>query len=105
MMIVERVEIVIRSEREDDRGEVQEVNLSAFDTRAEAELVNLLREKARPVISLVAEVDDSIAGHIFFSPVSLSGDPDLKIFGLAPMAVRPVSTVTNWNVHRSMPST
>ena len=28
-------------------------------------------------------------GHIMFSPVRLSGHPDLKIMGLAPMAVLP----------------
>jgi len=42
-----------------------------------------------PLISLVAEERGKVIGHIFFSPVSLDGRPDLLIMGLAPMAVLP----------------
>jgi putative acetyltransferase len=59
----------------------------ASETSAEAELVDVLPERAKPVISLVTEENDTIVGHIMFSPVSLSGHPGLKIMGLAPMAV------------------
>ncbi len=65
------------------------VNISAFETPSEAKLVDLLGKQAKPVISLVAEVDGEVVGHIMFSPVSLSGDPNLKVMGLAPMAVIP----------------
>jgi putative acetyltransferase len=41
------------------------------------------------VISLVAEHEREIVGHIMFSPVSLAGHADSKIMGLAPMAVAP----------------
>ncbi|HEX2229863.1 MAG TPA: N-acetyltransferase, partial [Candidatus Binatia bacterium] len=60
-----------------------------FETRAEADLVDALREQARPVVSLVAEAADRVVGHIMFSPVSLAGHPNLKIMGLAPLAVTP----------------
>ncbi|MCK5879893.1 MAG: N-acetyltransferase [Holophagae bacterium] len=79
----------IQDERTDDREAVHAVNLSAFDTPSEANLVDALREQAQPVISLVAEYKGKIIGHIMFSPVSLSGHSDLKITGLAPMAVIP----------------
>jgi putative acetyltransferase len=36
----------------------------------------------------VAEQDDQIIGHIMFSPVTLSGDSNLKVMGLGPMAVK-----------------
>jgi len=79
----------IRAEVEKDWLAVKAVNESAFNSSAEADLVAELREKARPVISLVAEDRGGIVGHILFSPVLLTGHPDLKIMGLAPMAVSP----------------
>jgi putative acetyltransferase len=53
--------------------------------------VDALREQAEPIISVVAEAAGSIVGHICFSPVTLSGHADLKIMGLAPMAVLPTA--------------
>ena len=50
-----RYRVQIRYENENDRAGVQAVNEAAFDTAAEASLVNALREQARPVISLVAD--------------------------------------------------
>jgi len=58
-------------------------------TEAEANLVDVLREQAMPIVSLVAEEGQKIVGHILFSPVALSGHPGEKIMGLAPMAVLP----------------
>ena len=66
------------------------MNVSAFETPAEANLVDALREQAQPLVSLVAEDNGAVVGHIMFSPVSLSGHPaPLPIMGLAPMAVAP----------------
>lgn len=79
----------IRLEQPADISAVRDVNLSAFDTATEADLVDALRERAWPVISLVADDGGSIVGHILFSPVTLSGHPELTIMGLAPMAVLP----------------
>ena len=78
-----------RAERETDLDSVRAVNTSAFETPSEANLVEALRKQATPIVSLVAEEGDDIIGHIMFSPVSLSGHPDLKVIGLAPMAVMP----------------
>ena len=65
------------------------VNVAAFETPAEADLVDALRAQARPLVSLVAEEGGTIAGHIMFSPVTLPGHPALTVMGLAPMAVAP----------------
>jgi putative acetyltransferase len=81
--------MLIRAENENDWDSVHALNVSAFETLAEAKLVDILREQAEPVISLVAEVEGKVAGHIMFTPVTLSTDPDLKVMGLAPMAVTP----------------
>jgi putative acetyltransferase len=65
------------------------VNLAAFETSAEADLVDVLRQQAPPVISLVAEDGEAVVGHILFTPVTLLEHPDSRIMGLAPMAVAP----------------
>lgn len=79
----------IRPEEPGDRAGVRVVNVAAFPTPAEADLVDALRAQARPLVSLVAEEDRAIVGHILFSPVTLPGHPALVLMGLAPMAVTP----------------
>lgn len=81
--------MLIRAEEQRDWAAVHALNVSAFESPAEANLVDALREQAHPLVSLVAEDNGAIVGHIMFSPVSLSGDPSLRIMGLAPMAVVP----------------
>ena len=81
--------IRIREEQIDDIPSVHRINTLAFETESEADLVDVLRESAQPVISLVAVDRDALVGHIMFTPVELSGNPSLNIMGLAPMAVMP----------------
>lgn len=78
---------MIRKEEPGDYSAVYAVNSAAFETSAEANLVENLRKHAYPYISLVAEENGEVVGHILFTPVNLSGHDDLKIMGLAPMAV------------------
>ena len=84
-----RTDLEIRAERATDIAAIRAVNMSAFETSTEADLVDALRERAEPIVSLVADAAGSIVGHILFSPVTLSGHGDLRIMGLAPMAVLP----------------
>lgn len=79
----------IRPEQRGDIEAVRALNEPAFGRPAEADLVDRLREEARPLVSLVAEDGGTIVGHILFSPVELSDQPDLLFMGLGPMAVRP----------------
>lgn len=81
-------DIVIRGEREADAESVWCLNAEAFPTPAEANLVNVLKRECE-CLSLVAEHREAIVGHILFSPVTLEDQTDLKLFGLAPMAVNP----------------
>jgi putative acetyltransferase len=81
--------MIVRAEQQRDRDSVRAVNTLAFETKAEANLVDALREQAHPVVSLVSEEEGEIVGHIMFSPVSLDGHPELLVMGLAPMAVVP----------------
>ena len=85
----ERTAMQIRPERPEDISSIRAVNLAAFETSTEADLVDALREQAAPIVSLVAEEGDAIVGHILFSPVTLVAHPELRILGLAPMAVLP----------------
>ena len=47
--------MLIRAEREDDRDAVYAVNVSAFETPAEANLVDALREPARALAPRAAD--------------------------------------------------
>ena len=79
----------IRFEHPADIAAIHAVDASAFAGSAEADLVDRLRGQVSPLVSLIAEDGRSIVGHILFSPVTLTGHADVKIMGLAPMAVSP----------------
>ncbi len=80
--------MIIREEQPSDIEKICKVNEEAFETKAEAILVNSLRDTGCSFISLVAETETKVVGHILFTPVELSGNKNnLKIMGLAPMAV------------------
>ena len=79
----------VRPEQSRDQGVIHAINSAAFETIDEANLVDALRLQADPIVSLVAEINGEIAGHILFSPVTLSGHQDVSMMGLAPMAVVP----------------
>jgi len=68
---------------------VYDVNAAAFATETEAKLVDALRESASDYISQVAVEDQNVVGHIMFTPVTLEPFEDLRLMGLAPMAVSP----------------
>jgi len=68
---------------------VYDVNAAAFATETEAKLVDVLRESASEYISQVAVENQSVVGHIMFTPVTLEPFEDLRLMGLAPMAVSP----------------
>lgn len=82
--------ITIRPERPGDSDAIHAVHRAAFPTDAEARLVDRLRADGAARVSLVAEVDGGIVGHIVFSPVSLASDSGAVAgLGLAPVAVLP----------------
>ena len=77
----------IRLEQDNDHREVHALNVRAFDSPAEADLVDRLRREADSFVSLVAEDESQVVGHIMLTPVVLSNHPHLRLMGLAPMAV------------------
>ena len=80
----------IRAETSADLEGIQKVHRSAFNSPAEAHLVDMLRAGGKASISLLAEMSAEIAGHILFSPVSIDPPaPGWGALGLAPLGVIP----------------
>ena len=84
--------IVIRTERAADEGAIGEVTAAAFAAlqvshHAEQFIVMALRAANALAVSLVAEIDGRVIGHIAFSPLTIS-DGTRNWYGLGP--VRPV---------------
>ena len=85
--------IVIRNEMDDDVSTITEVTIAAFKTLAisnhtEQFIIEALRAVDALTVSLVAEVNGRVIGHIAFSPVTISdGTPNW--YGLGPVSVLP----------------
>ena len=83
--------LVIRSEQIEDYAAIAETNTLAFRRENESQLINKIRESDRhvPELSLVAELNNQIVGHIMFSYIDLVDEETTKILALAPVAVLP----------------
>ena len=85
--------VLIRTETSADVNVIAEVTVAAFKTLAishhtEHFIVAALRAAKALTISLVAELDGRVVGHIAFSPVTMS-DGSLDWYGLGPVSVLP----------------
>jgi putative acetyltransferase len=82
--------IVIRPETDSDFDAIRHVNRAAFESDAEADLVDALRDGRYVEVSLVAEVDGEIVGHILFTRLPMVTETgQVDALSLAPMAVLP----------------
>jgi putative acetyltransferase len=85
--------VAIRAASPADAEAVFEVNRRAFGEELEARLVEALTGRVEPCISLVAELDGTVCGHIFFTPVHVRPEGDqagsFRALGLGPMSVLP----------------
>ena len=85
--------IVIRRETDADVSAITEVTVAAFKTleisnHTEQFIIEALRAAKALTVSLVAEMDGRVVGHIAFSPVIISdGTPNW--YGLGPVSVLP----------------
>lgn len=80
--------VTIGLEVPSDRDAIRVIHAAAFGGNAEADLVDALRAEGDLLLSLVARTDE-LAGHLAFSPLSLSETPSVKACALAPLAVLP----------------
>ena len=68
--------------------------MSAF-TEEENEVVATLavelldENSALPILSLVAEMEGAVVGHVAFSPIKIENQAAIQAYILAPLAVRP----------------
>jgi putative acetyltransferase len=86
-------EIVIRSETDADVSAIGEVTVAAFRNleishHTEQFIIEALRAAGALTLSLVAEADGRVIGHIAFSPLTLS-DGTSGWYGLGPVSVLP----------------
>ena len=81
---------LIREEQPGDAPQVRNVNEAAFGRHDEADLIDELRREGVILLSLVAEVNTQIVGHILFSRMTVeTEESSLPAVSLAPMAVLP----------------
>jgi putative acetyltransferase len=80
----------VRAATAADLDAIVEIHRVAFGRDAEADLVRRLVAAGRASISLVAvDEEDTVLGHVLFSPVTIEEGDDGKSLGLAPVAVHP----------------
>jgi putative acetyltransferase len=85
--------ILIRNETKADIAAISAVTEAAFRTcpysrQTEQFIVHALRKAVAMTVSLVAEVDGKVTGHVAFSPVKIS-DGSSGWYGLGPVSVLP----------------
>jgi len=85
--------IMIRNDTPDDVSAITEVTIAAFNTldisdHTEQFIIKALRAANALTVSLVAEMDGRVVGHIAFSPVTISDDTP-NWYGLGPVSVLP----------------
>jgi putative acetyltransferase len=85
--------MLIRPETTDDIAAIYALTKAAFASMpfsdgSEPDCINQLRKDGDLTLSLVAEVNDVIIGHVAFSPVTLNEIAD-NWFGLGPISVHP----------------
>ena len=87
------MDVLIRDEKDTDYRVISDVTKSAFETmgisdHTEQFIIEALRSAEALTVSLVAEVDGLVVGHIAFSPVTFT-DSTKGWYGLGPVSVRP----------------
>ena len=85
--------MIIRSEAASDIQAIAEVTIAAFknlevSNQTEQFIIETLRAAEMLTISLVAEIDGRVVGHIAFSPVTIS-DGSRNWYGIGPLSVLP----------------
>ncbi|EMI55981.1 GNAT family N-acetyltransferase [Rhodopirellula sallentina] len=84
------MDVSIRCECEADQQAIHTLHRDAFECEDEANLVDALREGNHVSVSLVAETEGKVVGHILFSPVKIIADEtSIDAVSLSPMAVCP----------------
>lgn len=83
--------LITRTAEIDDKKSVRSIHEKAFGQPDEANLVEAVScsDSFIKELSILAELDDQVVGHILYSSVKLDKYPDKRILALAPVAVLP----------------
>jgi putative acetyltransferase len=88
--VTNRSDVTIRPETAADFVAIRQVNEAAFDGTEEADLVEALRSEGLVLLSVVADLNGQVVGHILFSRMSIETPAGgVAAVALAPMAVLP----------------
>jgi putative acetyltransferase len=85
--------MIIRNEKKSDIEAISEITIAAFENcpygnHTEQFIISALRAANALAVSLVAEIEVRVVGHIAFSPVTISGH-SCDWYGLGPVSVLP----------------
>jgi putative acetyltransferase len=85
--------MIIRNEKKSDIEVISEITIAAFKNcphgnHTEQFIISALRADNALAVSLVAEIEGRVVGHIAFSPVTISGH-SCDWYGLGPVSVLP----------------
>jgi putative acetyltransferase len=82
--------LVVKDENPCHREQVRKVSEAAFGRSDEADLIDRLRADGAVLLSLVAELDGQVVGHILFSRMTVeTAHGSVAAVSLAPMAILP----------------
>jgi putative acetyltransferase len=84
------MKVTVRAETNEDHPAIKKIHNEAFGQENEGVLVERLRENPDfvPELSLVAELDGRVVGHVLFFPTKIGGK-DCRALALAPIGVLP----------------
>ena len=85
--------MIIRNEKQSDIDAIAEVTIAAFTDHPHSQnteqfIITALRAAGALSLSLVAEIEGKVVGHIAFSPVTISGQT-CDWYGVGPVSVSP----------------
>jgi putative acetyltransferase len=88
--------VKIRPHEAKDRPAIRRVHIEAFGQPLESKLVNALIDGGYARISLVAEMDGVVVGHILFSPLQITVGAEDVAMELTSVALAPVAVSPDW---------
>jgi len=84
--------MIIRQTNDADLNDILSIEQEAFSSNKEADLVRemLIDPSAKPLLSLIAIIENQAVGHILFTKARLLDNPkEISISFLAPLAIIP----------------
>lgn len=85
--------MLIRPEAPQDTNAIEKITIAAFDGKTYSDqtehlIINRLRETGALSLSLVADMNGEVVGHVAFSIVTINGE-DKDWYGIGPISVLP----------------